>query len=102
MIWHGSPDNGAGIPPLTPADSDRDEVRVEHRGPGGVRVLASGTIPLAPVAAWLEEAGQEGEVVVVDVATGKVRIRWQLRPRPDHANPAPDAEPPPSPPGQGE
>ena len=55
-------------------------VRVEHRAPSGVAVLAERVVPLEPLVAMLEAAGEGGEVVLV--ADGRVVVRWRLGPLP--------------------
>ena len=67
--------NGGG--PATAAGR-RDGVRVEHRAENRTTVVSHRIVLLAPLAATLEAAGEGGELVVVDEASGRVLIRWSL------------------------
>jgi len=54
--------------------------RVEHRGPGGARLLCRGVAHVASLVRSLEDAGERGEVVVVDEKTGRLVARRELAP----------------------
>jgi hypothetical protein len=64
-----------------PATDERTAAyRVEHREGDARTVVAIGTRPLDPLAAWLAAQGRGGYLAVVESATGELVIRCPVGP----------------------